>query len=265
MKGAGQTVGVQNSKDEGTLQIEPGKYPDVSLEDRREELELLAYESKIDFLDELAERVRKRRLMTELPDTTGIMKAFLEHKRAKGLAKESLVTYRRFLSPFAKCHSALPLESKPIEDFLASKSGDKYKQGCYKVLSSFYKFASERFDVPNIMKKIEKPIARFKEQKSLSLTEASMLLEAIETPRQRALVYLYLGQGLRCAEAVRLNISDIGEDRILVRGKERDEFMPLLEEIREALLVLASGRDGNSPLFVSNRGRLSSSTVEKEM
>jgi integrase len=251
--------------EEEVLELAPDEFPDVSRQDRQEELELEAYESKLNFLDELAQRVRERRLTAQLPNTLKLMEAFLEHKRAKSLAEESLITYRRFLSPFAKRYPALPLEPKSVEEFLAGKPGDKYKQGCYKVLSSFYKFASGRFGIPNVMEKVDKPRVKFKEQKSLSLKEVKMLLEAIKTPRQRALVYLYLGQGLRRSEAVRLNVSDIGEDRILIHGKERDEFMPLLEEVRGALRVLAGDRDGEEPLFIGNRGRLSTCMAGLEM
>lgn len=74
-----------------------------------------------------------------------------------------------------------------------------------------------------------------------------------------------LGQGLRRSEAVRLNVSDIGEDRILIHGKERTEFMPLLEEVRESLTVLAGDRTGKEALFIGTQGRLSASMAQLEM
>ncbi len=85
------------------------------------------------------------------------------------------------------------------------------------------------------------------------LREAEVLLGAVQDDRQRGLLFLHVGQGFRRAEAVRVNVDDIFPDRIRVRGKEGDEWMNLLPEVREVLLKVASGRSGTEPAFLSQR------------
>jgi integrase/recombinase XerD len=68
-------------------------------------------------------------------------------------------------------------------------------------------------------------------------------------------VYVYLDEGLRPREALGLNIEDVQEDRIRVRGKTASQFIPLLPEVREALLRLCRNRPLNEPVFISSRGK----------
>ena len=73
------------------------------------------------------------------------------------------------------------------------------------------------------------------------------------------------GQGFRRSEVCRGNVGDIADDKILVHGKEAEEWMPLLPEIRDALLNQAGGRAGDQPLFVSKTtgGRLRPESINK--
>ncbi len=106
------------------------------------------------------------------------------------------------------------------------------------------------------MLSVQKPRVKPKEPDCLTRNQAKMVLDAIETDRERGLVYLYLGQALRLSEALRLDIRDVGEDLLRIKGKERDENMSLLPEVRDALLKLAGNRSINEPVFVGQQGRL---------
>lgn len=191
----------------------------------------------------------------DLMSTSEVIKKFLDYKKAAGLQEYSLKSYRQALGPFAREFPILPTSPEEIEKFLASKPSASTRKWIYTILSGLYKYAFSRLDVPNVMEKIPKPITRWKEPGTLTKNQVRELLDAIITERERGLVYLYLGQGLRLSEAVRLDISDVGEDTLRVKGKEREETMPLLPEVREILLQIAGDRPLIEPVFISQRGR----------
>jgi integrase/recombinase XerC len=135
----------------------------------------------------------------------------------------------------------------------------------HKVLDVFYGFANQRFGIPNPVAKVQKPRVKPKEPVCLSKNQVESLLQAVRTDRERALLYLYLGQGLRLSEALRMDIKDIGEGFLNIKGKERDESIPLLPEVRDALLKLADGRGPNAPVIIGKRGRLGMDMVEQNI
>jgi len=196
------------------------------------------------------------------PSTTEVIDKFLAHNKAIGLQPHSLQSYRQALNPFVRQYNILPTSQEEIEMFLGTKPSDATRLWVYKVLTGVYKFANDRFGVPNIMAKIAKPRVKYKEPDSLTKKQAKMLLDAVESDRERGLVYLYLGQGLRLSEAVRLDARDVGEDLLRVKGKEREESMPLLPEVRDVLLKLIGNRAFNEPIFVGQRGRLGRDMAE---
>lgn len=197
--------------------------------------------------------------------TRGITDKFLASKQAAGLRSRSLGNYRQVLYSWALKYPTLPSRPEEIEAFLTSKPSDSTRLGVYKVLSALYKFVNQRFGVANIMVTVPKPRVKLKEPDCLTRNQAEKVLYAIKTDRERALVCLYLGQGLRLSEALRLDIQDVGEDLVKIRGKERDESMPLLPEVRDALLKLAGNRGLDEPVFVGQRGRLGMDMAEENI
>ncbi len=117
------------------------------------------------------------------------------------------------------------------------------------VIKLLYEFGNQRYGLPNVIEHVKRP--RFKQEQSawLALDEARNVVEACRNDRELALTHLYMGHGLRPEEGVRLNVGDIGDAKLCVKGKERTEFMPLLAETREILLRLEKGRSPEVPLF----------------
>jgi len=197
--------------------------------------------------------------------TLEVVDKFLTSKRAAGLQPRSIGNYRQVLYSLAQQYPILPSSPEEIEAFLTGKPSDSTRLSVYKVLSPLYKFASQRLGIPDIMLSLQKPRVKSKEPACLTMKQAKMVLDAIETERERGLVYLYLGQALRLSEALRLDIRDIGEDLLRIKGKERVENMPLLTEVREALLVLAGNRGPNEPVFIGQQGRLGRDMAEENI
>ena len=255
---------------------------------KKTELDLLMHQKDKDGIDywsdetrqamrELADQYEQERRQAmievgELPpdqpkgsiSTTEVIDKFLNFKSAEHVSPATLKSYSIGLETFAKQYPQLPLEPEPIREFLASKS-DITARGYYSKFKKLYEFAHEELGVPNVIKRVAKPRVKDREQGFLTEGQVKALLDAIITDRVRGLVYLYLGQALRLSEALRLNVADIGEDVISIEGKERQESMPLLPEVRDALLKLCNGRSGREPVFIGQRGRLSVSMVELDI
>lgn len=187
--------------------------------------------------------------------TKEIVDRFLDSKNTEGLRPYSLNRYGQVLNQFAREFPFLPDRPEVIEKFLASKPSATTRKWIHTIFSGLYKFANSHSGVPNVMEKVPRPITRSKEPDWLTSNQVRSFLEAMVNDRERGLVYLYLGQGLRLSEAIRLDIRDIGEGRLRIKGKEREEFMALLPEVRAALLKLAGDRPITEPVFISYRGR----------
>jgi integrase len=175
--------------------------------------------------------------------------------RTGTIAKESLVSYRHTLMIFTKHCPQLPTKPEELESYFARFKERRSAAAAYSPIKQLYEFANQRFGFPNTMKLIKR--ARFKEKEpySFTLDEAKAVLEACRNDRELGLIHLYLGHGFRLEEACRVNIGDILDGQINVRGKERYEYLPLLPETREILLRLANGRSSKEPLFTSHKGR----------
>jgi integrase len=200
-----------------------------------------------------------------LPNTQEMADKFIASKRAASLQPHSIRNYHQVLYQLARAYPTLPTTPEEIEAFMTSKPGATTRLTVYRILSVFYRFASQRFGIPNVMANVQKPRVKLKEPACLTKEQTERLLYATNTGRERALLYLYLGQGLRLSEALRLDINDVGEDSLRIKGKERDESMPLLPEVRDAILKLAGDRAHDEPLFVGQQGRLGRDMAEENI
>jgi len=191
-------------------------------------------------------------------ETTDVVNEFLSSKR-NDLAEGSLVKYSSSFSTFAKEHPYLPVTPEPIESYLAKRPSPASKRYLYALLKELYEFAHDRSGIPDVIEKIKRPRkGKAREGDYLTLEQLRILLNAVDDDRIRGMVYVMTGEGFRRSEIHRANVGDVFEDKIRVHGKEAEEWMPLLPEIRDSLLEQADGRSGSEPLFVSKTtgGRL---------
>lgn len=146
-------------------------------------------------------------------------------------------------------------------------------------ISAFYDFLIEEGrttvnPVPGMRKRY---LHRYKEQdesqmrQSISVEEASKLVNSILSTRDRAIMVLLLKTGLRCGELCSLDVNDIDLPETTIRlkpaAKRSNRILPMDLETAEVLnrwlnaRETRSGKDGKA-LFLSNKGeRLSSSRV----
>lgn len=132
-------------------------------------------------------------------------------------------------------------------------------------LRSFFKYLTQSAKVldSNPIEGLESPKRLASLPRYLSLDESKKLLSSIDginKERDYAIIVLFLNCGLRISEIVNLNISDIYDDRLYIRGKggktrvvflndscaeALEYYMPLRHEIM--------GDDESKALFVSRR------------
>jgi len=119
---------------------------------------------------------------------------------------------------------------------------------------------------------IEAPIKRSKLPKDLSPEQTAQLIETYlgKSPlRDRAVLELLYGAGLRAAEVVAIDIRDFdfGDRSLLVRGKGRKERLVIFgEPAAEAIQSYISNERpalDSSALFATEKGRLTTRTVQR--
>jgi len=119
---------------------------------------------------------------------------------------------------------------------------------------------------------IEAPIKRFKLPKDLSPEQTSQLIETYlgKSPlRDRAILELLYGAGLRAAEVVAIDLADIDftDNSIRVSGKGRKERIVVFGQFAaDAIRNFVSEERGESSspaLFVGSKGRITTRTVQR--
>ena len=101
----------------------------------------------------------------------------------------------------------------------------------------------------------------------LSRMEVTVLLDAVNNRKHRAMLSLMYGSGLRVGELVALNIEDIDFDsgRIHVcRGKgAKDRYVVLPMSLKKEMEQLMGDRKGDRPMFVTRAGnRYTTRTIQ---
>ena len=93
----------------------------------------------------------------------------------------------------------------------------------------------------------------------LTAAEVDALVNAVETPQERALVYLLLHTGIRIGEVVGLKVSDIVDGELTVDGKTGPRPVTLQPEMEQMLRDLAN-EDGD--IWWDDDGPLSLGQIE---
>ena len=199
------------------------------------------------------------------PGTQEVVDKFLVAKRIK-VRPPTLKSYRGTLRPFARRFPTLPTKPEQIEEYLVPYGTERTTaKDIYIVIRLLYNFAEKRklLPFPNPMTMVEKPSGKPRPPEHATINQALALRNAIQGDRERALFYCLFGQGLRLRETRLIRVADIGEDTILIHGKRRDEPMPLIAEVRDALLRLAKGKRPDEFIFSGRRGQpLADTTIQ---
>lgn len=189
--------------------------------------------------------------------------------KTKESYKNDLEVYKSFLNK-NKVYDVNEITSNHIKEFLKERSIEETTTIAHNltVIKNFHTYLlKEKISKTNVSEFIERPKLRKALPKSLSIEDVDKLLDIkLDTPfdyRNKAMLELMYGCGLRVSELINLEINDIDmincQIRILGKGsKERD--IPLGEYAIQYLELYLDKRNlllKNKPctkLFINNHG-----------
>ncbi|MBN1783369.1 MAG: tyrosine recombinase XerC [Alphaproteobacteria bacterium] len=135
-------------------------------------------------------------------------------------------------------------------------------------LKSFFKYLSQHKKINNTaIENLEHPKTAKRLPRAIDEIDIYKMIHALETEknppwiiaRNRALMFLCWGAGLRINEALSVTAKDMQQETIQIRGKgQKDRIIPLLPIIKEVCLKAIEacpfGISGTEPLFKGVRG-----------
>jgi len=180
--------------------------------------------------------------------------------------------YTRELRRFFEVSGLNDVKKVKVEHILEYKASNKdmapmTQRRRLSVLRQFFKFCCDIGALKhNPTKGVKLPRGQSRDPRPLTRKEAEKLLSVIDRTtltgkRDYAFLVLMLNTGLRLAEALRLNDTDIINDKrhclVRVNGKgNREDSVKLVPEVRRALDAWLKVKPGDSaPLFTTSQGR----------
>jgi integrase/recombinase XerD len=212
-------------------------------------------------------------------NSEGLIEEFIRQVRVeRGLSANTQTTYEYQLSGYLKflqLQNKTPIEAtrEDVLAYLESRHADKLQpSSMFAVaiaLRQFYRFlAEQKIRLNDPTEGMRLPSLRTQERRALSLREAERLL-ALPTGnrfhqiRNKAMLELVYGAGLRVSELIGLKLGDLNLEERLVRvlGKgDKVRVVPYGHKTAEALFHYLAVRKDRYPahsdmLFLSSRGK----------
>ena len=182
---------------------------------------------------------------------------FIHSRVARNLSSRTIAWYQAELQLFARSYPKLPKKPGPIEAHLATiKGAPETRHGQFRALRAFFKFASERYKLPNPMTKVAPPRCPKKVMATLEPNQMMLLLLASSSSslRDNALLTLLIDTGIRSGEAAGIRKRDIKVYTVTVCGKTGEREVPISDETRRLLLALITDKD--EYVFTGHKGPL---------
>jgi integrase len=190
--------------------------------------------------------------------------AFEQFLEGSSFARRTRESYTEDLAPlFAACGQApIPaLTVEVVQTFLArqeSLAPATYNRRLAALRSFIRWLRTQGWQIEEILEKVERKPEGKQTPRALDAQRVESLLRQITNPRDRALFWLIYDGGLRCQEALAIDIEDISwPDRsILIQGKgDRPREMFFSRAVGTLLDKYLTARGGPTagPLFVTQR------------
>jgi len=190
--------------------------------------------------------------------TQAAVDEFLNSRLAQNVSGLTIDWYQAKLTRFARACPKLPDSPRPIEAFLASPSTSATtKLNYFNALRIFFRFTSERhrWRWRDPMAKMRPPSLPKTVMATLDADEEMRLLNSASTLRDRTILTLLVDSGLRSSELSQLRRQDIKAEALQVRGKTGERHVPISEETRTLLLLVAEGSQTDY-IFHGHKGPL---------
>lgn len=192
--------------------------------------------------------------MKKRPRTADLVEAFVTSRRALNGSDKYVESIRYHLGPLIRAHPTLPNNPAHLDTILAARAhlSEATRRGTMNVLRIFYRWARERYGVPDTMKKIPKP-QRSKKKTRTTVTQLQIdhiffANQGREARRDIALIRLLLDTGLRIGEVHGLTWRDMWTEEaepgsiyyyVRVDGKSGEGSVPISPATHRALRALS--------------------------
>ena len=185
-----------------------------------------------------------------------------------GLRPRTQGEYRRHLARFERAFPVLPETPQPIQSWLNSFDGlaAETVHTRFATIRAFYRqLHLWHPDVPDPMPLVRGPRVPPKPMRTFSDQELHRLFSLLLSPRDRALITLFLDSGPRAGECANLTSEDVIPGYAVLRGKTGARIVPISDITYRLLDALRPKLppDGHHRLFVGERGPLTYQGIYK--
>jgi integrase len=178
--------------------------------------------------------------------TKEVVVSFMGDCSLRGLSQKTREDYNRHCKRLTQLSPQFPPRPEIIQQFLADVNGIYNADSHYRTWHALDNYAHKRFKTSNFMKSVTRPRVPKQIMPTISITELDLLSVYLETasPRDRAILALFVDTAVRKGEAVNLRREDILADRIIIHGKTGYRVAPISEVARDLILSLPPHEDG---------------------
>ena len=192
--------------------------------------------------------------------TQEVVASFMADCKLRGLSPKTLEGYNCHVKRLVELSPKFPPKAETIQVFLANVKGGAHNADYhYRTFHALGNYAERRYKIPNFMRGVTRPRIPKEIMPTISSTELNLLAWTLEraSPRDKAILVLFIDTAIRKGEAINLKRKDVGEDRIIIHGKTGYRVAPISEITRELLLSLPAMTDGYVFHGAKNRRLLS--------
>lgn len=178
--------------------------------------------------------------------TMEVVASFMADCRLRGLSPKTLRGYDYHVKRLIQLSPQFPPKPETIQVFLSEVKGIHNADSYYRTYRALGNYAERRYKIPNFMKSVTRPRVPKQIMPTISSTELNLLATFLDnaTPRDKAIMILFIDTAIRSGEACNLKRQDIKEDRIIIHGKTGYRVAPISEVTRDLLLSLPAHEDG---------------------
>ncbi|NQT02853.1 MAG: tyrosine-type recombinase/integrase [Planctomycetes bacterium] len=185
----------------------------------------------IDFLEEFRRRSQTKHDYLAL---------FLQSREAMEVTLATMSFYRTKLARFFREINPDTATKQDIEAFLIQFKTPGNRHAYHRVIKTFYNWREENFDIPTPVKKLKAPRLGKPILPTLTAEQVAVLIDAVESNRDKAIIAMFTESGLRLNELVNVKSGDIdwANGTVQVLGKGRKEALAPLGKMTQHYLTI---------------------------
>ena len=170
---------------------------------------------------------------------------FLEDCKLRGLSHKTLVNYTLHIRRLVEASLKFPPKPEVVQHLLTTVNGGAHNADThYRTFHALGNYAKRKYKTANFMDDVVRPRVPREIMPTISDNELNLLAIETASPRDKAILALFIDTAIRKGEAVNLQRKDIKDDRIIIQGKTGYRAAPISEFVRDLILSLPTTADG---------------------